>query len=90
MAKKKDTNQQPLTEAEKKQVKRDNFARVLPPRMDKALKAIRMVGDCTLPSYTHTEAEGQAVVDRLFAAVNEVKSRFSGEKGKSGGFVLPQ
>lgn len=89
MAKKQDSNKPVLTEAQKKQVKVDNFARVLPPRMDKALKAIRMVGDCTLPSYLYTTEQSQAVVDKLFAAVNEVKERFSGVQGKSTGFKLP-
>ena len=78
-----------LTEAQKKQAKVDNFARVLPPRMDKALKAVRMVGDCTLPTYSYTEEQAKAVIDKLYAAVNDVKARFSGEQGKAGGFILP-
>jgi len=78
-----------LTDAQKKQKKIDNFARVLPRRMDKALKAIRMVGDCTLPSYTYTTEQAKAVTDKLLAAVSEVEERFAGVQGKSGGFVLP-
>ena len=89
MPPKKNSNKPELTEAQKQQVKRDNFARVLPKRMDKALKAIRMVGDCTLPSYLYTEEQGKAVADGLQASVDGVKSRFSGKPGKSGGFTLP-
>lgn len=90
MAKKQDSNKPQLTEAQKKQVKLDNFARVLPKRMDKALKAIRMVGDCTLPSYSYTPEQAKAVTDKLVDAVTEVESRFAGVQGKSGGFVLPK
>lgn len=89
MGKKQNTNKPPLTAAQKKQKKVDNFARVLPPRMDKALKAIRMVGDCTLASYSYTTEQAQAVTDKLYAAVNEVKERYTGVQGKSGGFTLP-
>jgi len=89
MAKKNGSSKPSLTEAEKKQVKRDNFARVLPPRMVKALKAIRMVGDCTNLSYLYSDEQSKFVVGVLQKAVDDVKSRFSGEQGKSGGFVLP-
>ena len=89
MAKKPNGSRPVLTEAQKLQVKRDNFIRVLPPRMDKALKAIRMVGDCTLPSYSYSPEQSKAVTDKLTAAVSEVTKRFAGVAGKSGGFVLP-
>jgi len=90
MAKKRETNTSPLTEAQKLQVKRDNFTRVLPPRMDKALKAIRMVGDCTNPTYLYNGIQGDAVMDKLQSAVDDVRRRFAGEQGKSGGFELPK
>lgn len=86
---KKDSTKPELTDAQKLQVKRDNFARVLPPRMDKALKAIRMVGDCTNPTYLFTPEQAEAVMSQLQAAVTGVMKRFTGEKGKSGGFTLP-
>jgi len=79
-----------LTDAQKLQVKRDNFSRVLPPRMDKALKAIRMVGDCTNPTYLYTEKQSTAIVAKLQAALDDVQARFAGKQGKSGGFELPQ
>ena len=79
-----------LTDSQKLQVKRDNFARVLPKRMDKALKAIRMVGDCTNPTYSYSVKQATAILDKLQTAVDNVKSRFAGEAGKSGGFELPQ
>lgn len=89
MANKKGSTKPALTDAQKLQVRRDNFLRVLPPRMDKALKAIRMVGDCTLPTYSYDSKQSKSIVDGLQAAVDGVASRFSGEPGKSGGFQLP-
>jgi len=90
MGKKQNSNKPELTEAQKKQIKVDNFARVLPPRMDKASKAIRMVGDCTLPTYSYNEEQAKFVIAQLQKAVDEVAARFSGEQGKAGGFVLPK
>lgn len=89
MGKKQSSNKPELTDAEKKQVKVDNFARVCPPRMDKALKAINLVGVCTLPSYSYTPQQADAIINGLQAAVDGVKARFKGVTGKSGGFVLP-
>lgn len=89
MGKKRNNSTPALTDAQKQRKKEDNFARVLPKRMDKALKALRMVGDCTLPSYSYTPEQAKAVTDKLYAAVSEVKERFSGVQGKSGGFKLP-
>lgn len=89
MSKARNTQAPALTDAQKKQIKCDNFARVLPPRMDKALKAIRMVGDCTLPSYVYTPEQAKAIVNKLIKAVAEVGDRFSGVEGKTAGFKLP-
>jgi len=90
MGKKRNSTTPPLTDAEKKQVKRDNFARVLPPRMDKALKAIRMVGDCTLPTYTYSEEQAAAILAGLKQALDAVAKRFAGVASKTGGFTLPK
>lgn len=90
MGKKRNSNKPSKTDAEKAQIKVDNFARICPPRVDKALKSIRMVGDCTLPSYSYTKEQGAAIVGVLQKAVNIVAERFAGKAGKSGGFQLPQ
>lgn len=87
---KKNSTKPPLTEAQKAQAKVDNFIRVLPPRMDKATKAIRMVGDCTNPTYSYTEEQAKFIVKELQEAVDTVKARFAGEPGKGSGFALPK
>ncbi len=89
MGKKRNSDTPALTDAQKKQVKVDNFARVCPPRMDKALRAIRMVGECTLPSYSYTTEQAEKVMHELTMAVAAVAERFTGVQGKSGGFTLP-
>ncbi len=90
MAKKKDNSKPELTDVQKKQVKVDNFTRICPPRIDKAVKAIKMVGDCTNPTYSYSTVQGDSVLQALYGAVDEVKARFEGLQGKSGGFVLPE
>ena len=89
MGKRRNSTTPALSDAQRLQIKRDNFARVLPPRIDKALKAIRMVGDCTLPTYTYTSEQATSIVNMLVSAVAEVGDRFAGVPGKTGGFKLP-
>lgn len=90
MVKKNSSTKPELTEAQKMQVKRDSFSRVVVPRVDKAIKSIRLVGDCTSINYIYTDVQAAVIVEMLQAAVDDVKSRFAGESGKSGGFVLPE
>ncbi|KKM22945.1 hypothetical protein LCGC14_1620120 [marine sediment metagenome] len=90
MAKKNGSTKPVLTDAQKKQVKMDNFARVCTSRMDKALKAIRMVGDCSNPTYLHTDEQGNVCINALRTAVEDVENRFAGIAGKAGGFALPK
>jgi len=90
MVKKQNDNRVPLTDEEKKQVKRDNFARVLPVRMDKATKAIRQVGECSSVNYLYTKEYAKYIVAQLRAAVDSVEKRYSGEAGKTTTFQLPE
>lgn len=89
MTPKSNSSKPPLTEAQKKQERRENFIRVLPPRMDKATKALRMVGDCTNPTYLYTSEQADAIVKELQEAVDTIKARFAGKPGKGSGFALP-
>ena len=90
MGKKNSSSVPALTEAQRKQKRKEAFGRVLPPRMDKALKAIHLVGECTTGNYLYTTEQADDVVDKLLKAVNVVKQRFTGEPGKSGGYQLPK
>lgn len=90
MAKKQGGNKPERSAAEIKAEKVDNFKRICPKRVNKALKAIGIVGDCSSGNYVYTEAEGKAVVLALQVAVDNVKVQFAGEAKASGGFVLPK
>lgn len=90
MGKARNSTKPPLTEAQKQQKKRDNFTRVATPRINKALKAIGLVGDCTSSNYSFTEEQATAIMLELHRALDAVSARFKGEPGKSGGFTLPK
>lgn len=89
MAKKSETTGKVLTEAEKVQAKKDAFARVVRPRVSKAVKAIELVGSCATKAYTYNIGQTDAIIAALQAAVNNVKDRYAGKAGSDGGFKLP-
>lgn len=90
MSGKKNNTRKALTDDEKRQAKIDNFKRLLPVRMDKANKAIRMVGDCSSSNYTYTVKDAECIVADLRASVDNVQKRFSGEASKTTEFQLPE
>jgi len=89
MGKKSNSNKPALTEAQKKDKKFASFKRVAAPRVNKALKAIGLVGLCASSNYASTEAERKAIVLALQTAVADVEVRFSGEQKAVAGFTLP-
>ena len=48
-------------------------------RVDKALIAIRRIGNLAAPSYESTEAERQKIIDAIFAEANELKQKLEGK-----------
>ena len=81
-----------LTDAEKakKDVERNAaFVRVVTPRINKALKAIRLVGSCAGPSYIYTREQRDAVGKALQVEVMSCIERFAGTKKEAASFVLP-
>jgi len=90
MAKGKNTGSKQLSDGEKKQAKIDNFARVAPRRMDKALKAIRQVGECSSVNYSYTTEQSSFLIAALREAIDRVEERYSSEPGKSAEFKLPE
>jgi hypothetical protein len=79
----------PTTSEERQLVKAATFARVLPHRMNKALKAIKLVGQCSSPNYYFTETQSAKVVEALQVAVRQVQDSFSKSVKKNPSFVLP-
>jgi membrane-bound ClpP family serine protease len=47
--------------------------------VDKALIAIRRIGNLAAPSYESTEAERQKIIDAIFAEANELKQKLEGK-----------
>ncbi len=89
MAKKSERKTDTRSAAEIKAEKQANFKRICPKRVNKALKAIGIVGDCSSDNYIYSEPESRAVVLALETAIADVKSRFAGETKTKHGFKLP-
>ncbi|GAI95797.1 unnamed protein product [marine sediment metagenome] len=89
MGKKKGSNSPALTEAQKLQAKKDAFTRVVPQRVDNAIKAIRLVSQCASPNYSSTDIQKQAIIVAIENEVKLLKEFFKGNGKQSGGFKLP-
>jgi hypothetical protein len=59
--------------------RRARFLRLAPRRVDKALIAIRRIGNLAAPTYESTEAERQKIIDAIFAEANELKQKLEGK-----------
>ena len=62
------------------------FIRVVTPRVNKAVKAIDVIGFCTGSSYEHTPAQVKQIHDNLAAALERLGKRFLGKADSGGGF----
>jgi len=89
MAKKKDVQTKPLTEAEKVQAKKEAFTRVVPQRVNNAIKAIRLVKQCGSANYLSTDEQKRAVTTAIMNEVKELEAALAGNAPSTGGFKLP-
>jgi len=80
----------PKTEAEKLQDKRDAFTRVVPQRVNNAIKAMRLVKQCASANYVATDAQKRAVMTAINNEAKEVTEAFQGNVKAVGGFSLPK
>ena len=58
------------------QDKRADFKRLLIPRLDKAIKAIKVIGNLSASQYAFTEGEAEKVIQALRLATNQVEGKF--------------
>ena len=65
------------TPEERQFVKAATFTRVVTPRMNKALKAIRLVGQCSGTNYFYTETQAARIVEALQVAVRQVADSYA-------------
>jgi hypothetical protein len=77
------------TPEERQAIKAITFGRVLPPRMNKALKAIKLVGQCSGTNYYYTETQAAKIVEALQVAVRQVADSYQKGVKKAPSFTLP-
>ena len=62
--------------------KREKFLRVAPGRVDKAVNAMRLLGQCAnMDSYSYTEAEVQAITETLNNELDKIDRLFRDYRG---------
>lgn len=88
MAKKQKVTLTPEQKAKKAQAKRDAFIKVVVPRMTKAIKAIRLVGNCSSGNYLYTTEQAVYIYEALVNAVQAVEKAYSGKAEKEAEFAF--
>jgi len=78
-----------LTDAQKADVKRAAFIKVVSPRVGRALKAIRLIANCASANYNYTPEQAACIVTALEGAVQGVKDVYAKKALKQDGFSLP-
>lgn len=58
------------------QAKRDDFKRLLIPRLEKAIKAIKVIGNLSASQYAFTEGEAEKVIQALRIATDQTEAKF--------------
>jgi len=58
------------------QDKRADFKRLLIPRLDKAIKAIKVIGNLSASQYAFTDGEAEKVIQALRLATDQVEGKF--------------
>ena len=89
MSKKAVIEQPVLTDVDKVQAKKEAFIRVVPQRVNNAIKAIRLVRQCASVNYSSSDEQKRAIVLALTNEVKELTASFEGKALAFGGFALP-
>jgi hypothetical protein len=72
------------TVSQREQHKIDAFERLAPTRVDKALKAINVLGNlANRNNYSYDEVQAQAIIDALTSEVRALQSSFKQELNKN-------
>jgi hypothetical protein len=86
MAKTGSEKKQPLNAAQRGDKRRENFVRVVTPRVTKAIKAIGLIANCAGSNYLYTEAQAAQIVGALDIAVGNIREAFSTKVVAASGF----
>ncbi|MCJ7828821.1 MAG: hypothetical protein MUP81_03655 [Dehalococcoidia bacterium] len=68
------------TKAEIDAKKKAAFVRVVKPRVNKALKAITLIGNCAGSGYIFTQPQKDDIFKALHSAITDLEGKFSGMK----------
>lgn len=85
MAKKKTRRKQVIPENETAAAR---FIRVVTPRVNKAVKAIEVIGFCAGAEYEYDKVQVKQIHDTLVDAMGRIGERFLGKAEGSGGFAF--
>lgn len=66
--------------------KADRFTRVVIPRVDKAIKSIKIIGYCASSTYKYTPQQIAKIVSTLQDAINAIDDKFAKRTDKAGEF----
>jgi len=61
-----------------KESKHTKFARIVVPRVNKALKAIKLIGNCSSKDYAYSHEDVIAITTALEKAIENLDKRFTG------------
>lgn len=64
------------------------FARVVTPRVNKAVKAIKVIGYCAGSSYEYTPKQVEEITQALLAAIKNVNDSFAKKASEQFDFIL--
>ena len=85
MAKKKVRRKQEIPETESAS---ERFIRIVTPRVNKAVKAVEVIGFCTGSTYEYTSKQAEQIAVVLHKAVKDLMRKFAGEVNGGGSFTL--
>lgn len=74
----------------KDESKSDRFIRVVTPRINKAIKAIKVIGYCASSTYKYTPQQVAKIVSVLLDAINAIDDKFSEKSSNVGEFAFKE
>ncbi len=87
MSKKKVVSKKEIPQDETKGAR---FLRVVTPRVNKAIKAISVIGFCAGGTYDYTEQQARQIIDELIKAVGNLDSKFSSSASADAAFEFSE
>jgi len=68
------------------ETKAERFTRVVTPRVNKAVKAIQVIGYCSSTTYEYTPEQVSQICNALNVAIDSIINRFSAKKQSQNDF----